>query len=256
MRWAVPLTLAAPFRTHTTGMLAPMPRAVRRPAGAARAVVAGLVVLTVSGCGGIGQPAPYDSQGIDGLVIPTPTPDPDDFEESIDNVWLPLVPGTTWRYDVTDAGTRVGSVESEVRQDPVDIAGMTATAVETTTTIDGEDETSTRFYAQDDDGNVWWLGEDADGRSWRAGEGGAEAGLAMPAGPRLGDGWLAYVVPGLPRSNVRVTEQGPEMVQTRSQLEGEDEAATSSTYTSGVGLVGVEDLDSGRQVALVDHQPG
>ena len=60
-------------------MLAPMPRAVRRPAGAARAVAAGLVILVASGCGGIGQPAPYDSPGINGLVIPTPTPDPADF---------------------------------------------------------------------------------------------------------------------------------------------------------------------------------
>lgn len=234
-------------------MLAPMPGAVRRPVGAARAVAVGLVVLVASGCGGIGQPAPYDSEGIDGLVIPTPTPDPADFGASIDNPWLPLAPGATWRYDVTDgAGATVGSMETEVLEDAVTIAGLDATAVRTTTSVDDEVETATRFYAQDDDGNVWWVGEDAGDVTWRAGEAGAEAGLAMPAAPRLGDGWLSYGVSGLPEASVRVEEQGSDMVQTR------DEADTSTlrTYTSGVGLVGAEDLGSGRQVDLVDHQGG
>lgn len=237
-------------------MLAPMPGAVRRPARAGRVVaagLAGLMVLVASGCGGVGQPAPYDSEGIDGLVIPTPTPDPADFGASIDNPWLPLAPGSTWRYDVADSGgDPVGSMETEVLADSVDVAGLDATAVRTTTSVDDEVETATRFYAQDDDGNVWWVGEDAGDVTWRAGEAGAEAGLAMPAVPRLGDGWLSYVVPGLPEASVRVEEQGRDMVQTR------DEADTSTlrTYTSGVGLVGVEDLGSGRQVALVDHQAG
>lgn len=238
-------------------MLAPMPAAVRRPAGAARAVAAGLVVLVASGCGGIGQPAPYDSQGIDGLVVPTPTPDPDDFGASIDNPWLPLAPGSTWRYDVSDDGVTIGSIEAEVLEDTSDIAGLSATALRTTTTIDGEGEmSSTRFYAQDDDGNVWWVGEDAGDVTWRAGEAGAEAGLAMPAFPRLGDGWRPYVVDALPEASVRVEQQGRDMVQTRSQPGDEADASTLRTYTSGVGLVGVEDLDSGRRVELVDHQDG
>ena len=235
-------------------MLAPMPGAVRRPAGVARAVAAGLVVLVASGCGGIGQPAPYDSPGIDGLVIPTPTPDPADFGASIDNPWLPLAPGSTWRYDVTDGGATVGSMETEVLDDPVDVAGLDATAVRTTTSLDDEVETVTRYYAQDDDGNVWWVGEDSGDATWRAGQDGAEAGLAMPADPRLGDGWRSYVVAGLPEASVRVVEQGRDMVQTRSRHGGESD--TLRTYTSGVGLVGVEDLGSGRQVDLVDHQDG
>lgn len=256
MRWAFPLTLAAPSVAHTTGMLAPMPGAVRRPAGAARAVAAGLVVLTASGCGGIGQPAPYDSQGIDGLVIPTPSPDPEDFAAEIDNPWLPLAPGTTWRYDVTADGATIGSIVAEALTDTTDVAGLVATGVRTTTVIDGENETTTRFFAQDDDGNVWWVGEDTGDVTWRAGEDGARAGLAMPAGPRLGDGWLPYVVPALPEASVLVEDQGRDMVQTRSQLGGEADSTTLMYYASGVGLVGVEDLGSGWQADLVDHRPG
>ena len=215
-------------------------------------IAVGLVVATATGCGGIGQPAPYDSQGIDGLVIPTPTPDPDDFTTAIDNAWLPLAPGSSWRYDVTDDGTVIGTIESEVAATTTEIAGLTATAVETTTRIDGE-QVSTRFYAQDDEGNVWWLGADEGDGSWRAGEDGAEAGLAMPAGPRLGDGWLAHVVPGRPQASVQVADQGRDMVQTR-ETTGETDTATLS-YTSGVGPTGIEDLRAGWLATLVDHQP-
>ena len=266
MRWAVPLTLAAPLLdaivTHGAGMLASMPTrelgAVRRRAGAARVLVAGLVVVGASGCGGIGQPAPYESLGIDGLTIPTPVPDPDDFESSIDNRWLPLTPGSTWRYDVSDDGATVGSIETEVLPDTAEIAGLVATQVQTTTSIDGVEERSTRFYAQDDAGNVWWVGEDSGPVRWRAGVEGAEAGLAMPRFPRLGDGWRSYAVDGLPEASARVEQQGTDMVQTRSLegQEGADDASTRNFYESGVGLVGVEDLDSGRQIDLVDHRAG
>jgi hypothetical protein len=52
------------------------------------------------------------------------------------------------------------------------------------------------YYAQDTAGNVWLFGEDGAERSWRAGVDGAEAGLAMPAEPRVGDGFLRERAPG------------------------------------------------------------
>jgi len=237
-------------------MAMPVSTVAGRRVGLARAVAAFLVVLTASGCGGIGQPAPYDTQGVDGLVIPTPTPDPGDFAASIDNPWLPLTAGSAWRYDVTQDGGTFGSMEAEVLADTTDIAGLAATAVRTTTDIDGETTTSTRFYAQDDSGNVWWVGEETDGVSWRAGIADAEAGLAMPAEPRLGDGWRSYVVAGLPEASARVVDQGADMVQTRSQQGSEADSSTVESYTSGVGLVGVEEIGPGRTAVLVDHQPG
>ena len=122
-------------------MLAPMTRGlrgVRRPRTAA-ALAAGLV-LGLTGCAGIGQPAPYDSPGINGLVIPTPTPAPADFVEGVDNPWLALAPGTRWTYDVTeDAGTR-GRIDVEVQDGTVPVAGLEATAVQTTTDLGGGDD--------------------------------------------------------------------------------------------------------------------
>lgn len=240
-------------------MLAPMSRAVRRPRTAARRPakrVAGcLAVLSIalgsSGCAGLGQPAPYDSAGINGLRIPTPSPDPADFVDGIDNPWLALTPGASWRYAVSRDGQSVGSVEAEVLDDTTEVAGLATTAVRTIIDIDGAAEVETRYYAQDDDGNVWLLRLDSDADlSWTTGADGAEAGLAMPAGPRLGDGWLSYRVPNFLEASTRVEDQSREMVQMRDEAE----TTTRTIYESGVGLVSVEDLDAGWQAVLV-RQP-
>ena len=103
----VRLTLAAPERRlgygwHAGAHVEPgSAYAVRRVAAA----LASLARPRSDRLRGIGQPAPYDSRASTGSSIPTPTPDPADFVDAIDNPWLPLAPGTTWRYEVTeDAG--------------------------------------------------------------------------------------------------------------------------------------------------------
>jgi hypothetical protein len=229
-------------------MLAPMttgPRAVRRPLAAG--VLAVGLALGSTGCAGIGQPEPYDSPGINGLVVPTPTPSPGDFVDVVDNPWLPLEPGARWTYDVTGDGSSSGTIEVEVLDGTVPVAGLDATAVETTVDLGGTTSVETDLYAQDEAGNVWLVGADADGAGWRAGEGGAGAGLAMPADPRLGDGWLTYDVPGLPRASRTIEDQSDDMVQTRDEAD----TTTRRVYEKGVGLVGFEDLDAGWTAQLV-----
>jgi hypothetical protein len=228
-------------------MLAPMFRAVRRLTALATAAV---LAAALAGCAGLGQPAPYDFPGINGLVVPTPSPDPRDFVAEVDNPWLALGPGATRRYDVTRDGRSLGTIEAEVVAGTTLVAGLTATAVRTVTDLDGtsDDSDVTRFYAQDDDGNVWLVGADADGASWRAGEAGAEAGLAMPAGPRLGDGWRPYAVPGLPEAGITVEDQSSDLVQTRE----ESGTAIRHVYEKDVGLVGVADLEAGWQAEPAD----
>ncbi len=207
------------------------------------------LLVALIGCAGLGQPAPYDSPGINGLVIPTPSPDASDFVAVVDNPWLALEPGTSRTYDVTGAE---GSIETEVLAGTTEVAGLTATAVRTMTDVDGETTDETRFYAQDDDGNVWLLGMDSDtGLSWRAGEAGAEAGLAMPADLRLGDGWLTYRVPNLLEASTMVEDVSREMVQVRETAGGEADT-THRVYESGAGLVSIEDVDAGWQAVLAE----
>ena len=235
-------------------MLAPMTRGargVRRPRTGA-ALATGLV-LGLTGCAGIGQPAPYDSPGINGLVVPTPSADPDDFVDDVDNPWLALEPGRRWTYDVTDGGGSRGRIDVEVLGGTEQVAGLAATAVRTATDLGaGTPSVVTRLYAQDEAGNVWWVGSDAgagsDDLSWRAGEDGAEAGLAMPADPRLGDGWLSYDVPGLPRASATIEDQTSALVQLRNEAD----TTTRTVYEKGVGLVGLEDLDAGWTAELVE----
>jgi hypothetical protein len=252
--WLVPLTLAAPTTLVmggwcAAGMLAPMPAPVPAFRGRLRAVAALVPLVVLTGCGGLGQPAPYDSPGINGLVIPTPSPDARDFVAVVDNPWLALERGTTRSFDVTGAE---GSLETEVLDDTTEIAGLTATAVRTVTDVDGEATDETRFYAQDEDGNVWLVGVDSDtGLSWRAGEDGAEAGLAMPADLRLGDGWPTCRVPHLLEASTMVEDVSREMVQTRESAGGEADS-TRRVYESGAGLLSIEDLDAGWRAVLAE----
>jgi len=167
--------------------------------------VAGLLVVaaTLSGCGAAGQanPEKYPPTGVDELVIPTPAPDPDDFVHTVDNPWFPLALGTVWTYDVSGSEVDTLTVSVDDRREVV--AGVSCVVVRrTATAADGKVvRDGVTYYAQDRLGNVWTFGEETTrgtpARSWRAGEDWAEAGLAMPATPRVGDGYLHGRAPGV-----------------------------------------------------------
>ncbi len=138
--------------------------------------------------------------GVDGLEIPTPSADPDDFVDGIDNPWLPLAPGQRvgLRVHGSERETTTVTVTDETRE----VQGVTTTVVhDVVTDADGEVvEDTSDWYAQDAAGNVWYFGEDTTeyderGRpdtagSWEAGVDGA-AGRASrcSATPRVGDGY-------------------------------------------------------------------
>jgi hypothetical protein len=176
------------------------------------------VVLVAAGCGTASPQSP--PTGIDDLAIPTPSPDPDDFVRGVDNPWFPLPPGATWRYRVS--GTPAGTLVITVEDTTYDIAGVATTPVSRTepTGVQLVD-----YYAQDRQGNVWWFGREG---VWQAGDG-AEAGLAMPATPRLGDGWRAAY--------------GAGVVDVRATVVSSDESA-STPAGRFTGLLGVDVSDA------------
>src|SRR5690606_6227788 len=131
----------------------------------------------LAGCGSASDPSP--PTGVDGLVVPTPSPDPDDFVAEVDNPWLPLQVGARWEYAATGSprtgDPRVVRVVT-VEEGPV-VAGFPTAPVVTVSSPGGRRATETTdHYAQDEAGNVWWFGREGE---WRAGDGGARAGLAM-----------------------------------------------------------------------------
>jgi hypothetical protein len=176
----------------------------RGPAWAARVVALALGAGLLGGCWG--SPAPVGPSGVDGLTIPTPSPDPADFADHVDNRWFPLVSGTRWTYryhTATDHATVVATVLPGSRT----VAGVATTAVRFALrrSSGGTTFAAVRWYAQDTAGNVWWFGQRVGGRfavdplatrSWTAGRRGAKAGLVMPARPRAGDGFVNGSRPG------------------------------------------------------------
>lgn len=204
----------------------------------ARAVVGVLLVAAVSavsaGCGG---PRAYPPTGIDGLRIPTPSPRASDFVERIDNPWFPLSLRGRWVYGVQPGGQRIVTVAGHDR-----VAGVTTTRVVTrwrgaagsaAGSASGE---SVDDYAQDRAGNVWWFahrGAGDPGGSWQAGEAGAQAGLAVPAHPRLGDGFRMGYRPGRFEDVGQVVAVSPREMTIDVSSPLEPGAVTRLTYRRG-----------------------
>ena len=125
--------------------------------------------------------------------------DPAKFTTQIDNPYFPLVPGDRYVYRETDAEGAKQRVVLSVSDQTKQIAnGVTARIVHDRVTEHGKViEDTFDWYAQDSDGNVWYLGEDTvecSGKgkvkthagSFEAGVDGAQPGVIMPANPAPG----------------------------------------------------------------------
>ncbi len=200
----------------------------------ARSLLAALALLALTGCGSASAPSP--PTGVDGLVVPTPDPDPSDFVERVDNPWFPLTPGTTWRYD----GPMATSATITARAEPGGEVGGVPTTV-LVRTVEGQ-ATVRDHYAQDTDGNVWWFGREG---VWSPGTAGAEAGLVMPARPRFGDGFRTAEVPGTAEDEVAsVVALGESVDVPLGEYDDtvvlevrEEQGSRREVYARGIGLV-------------------
>lgn len=196
------------------------------------------VLLTACGAG---APQTAPPSGVDGLEIPTPSPDPADFVTGVDNPWFPLAPGSEWTYASSDGRSVVVTVSGTTP-----VAGVEATAVDTVERsprgrVVAE---STAWFAQDRGGNVWHLGDEG---VWAAGEAGAQAGLAMPATPRVGDGFARELAPGVAEDESRVLsidarrttsyDAFEALVQVEDASPLEPGVTTEAFYARGIGLV-------------------
>ena len=130
------------------------------------------------------------------------------FGGPIDNPWLPLKPGTVLRYrGVGDDGRTRELNTVRVTHRKKRIMGVEATVVLDQVFSEGKPEERTfDWYAQDKEGNVWYLGEDSsnfehgrwvkDDGSWQAGVGNGQPGIIMLAHPHRGDAYRQEYSPG------------------------------------------------------------
>jgi hypothetical protein len=144
------------------------------------------------------------------LASPPPTPrshptfpnegepvrlDPGQFTTRIDNRWWPMTPGSRWVYRESDGEGSIQRVQVTVTDQTKTITGIQARVVHDVVTEDGQlVENTYDWHAQDDQGNIWYLGEDTkeyeNGKvvstegSWEAGVDGAQPGILLPADPK------------------------------------------------------------------------
>ena len=197
--------------------------------------------------------------------VPTPKPDPDDFVDTVDNPYLPYLPGTRWIYENASSAGReriVVTVTDRTRM----VQGVRTTVVRDTVT-DGKGELVADTYdwfAQDTSGNVWYFGEDTtayvDGKpskqgSWEAGVDGAQAGIVMLADPRPGDTYQQEFYAGEAEDRAEVLAVDAKtgvpfgsysnMVKTADTTPLEPEVEEHKYYAEGVGFVYEEKVRGG-----------
>ncbi len=161
-----------------------------------------LALLLLAGCAGATADPIDPGDGGDYSV----TIDPANFVPEIDNDRLPWSPGSKWVYEST-GGEEVERIEVVVTDEKRTVMGVSTTVVRDTVTVDGAlVEDTYDWYAQDQEGNVWYFGEETaeyeDGEivstagAWEAGVDGALPGIAMEADPTVGDSYRQEYYPG------------------------------------------------------------
>lgn len=126
--------------------------------------------------------------------------DPAEFTTEIDNPYWPMKVGSRWVYSETDSeGARqrvVVTVTDRTKQIANGIEARVVRDVVTDLKSGDPVEVTDDWYAQDAEGNIWYLGEDTaeyeNGKvvtrsgSFEAGVDGAQAGVILPAEPKPG----------------------------------------------------------------------
>ncbi len=206
----------------------------------------------------------------------SPSIDPATFVDQVDNPYMPLAPGSRWVYASGDGSERT---EVEVLDERKDIMGISATVVRDTVYVDEIIAEDTHdWFAQDADGNVWYLGEATEsfdecgqptdtGGSFEYGVDGALPGIAMPANPEVGFAYRQEFYEGEAEDLGEVIEVGvtrsiglgdyDDVVLTRDWNPLEPAVIEEKTYAPGVGMIFEEHVRGGDETTeLVEFTPG
>jgi hypothetical protein len=203
-----------------------------------------------------------------------PQLDPADFVPRVTNPFFPLVPGTTLSYEgETEEG--VETVIVEVLEETKTILGITATVVRDRVFLDGElIEDTFDWFAQQNTGDVWYLGEDSkeieDGEvvstegSWEAGVDGAKPGIIMWGDPaaHLNEEYRQEYYPDVAEDVATVIglEEAVEVpygsftgcIKTEDRNPLESGAVEHKLYCPGIGLVLEGPVDGSERIELVE----
>lgn len=180
--------------------------------------------LGLAACGGDDETTTDVSAGLPQGSEPVEL-DPGEFTTEIDNQWWPMKAGNRWVYRETDTeGTAQRVVVTVTDKTKMIANGIEARVVHDVVTEDGEPvEVTDDWYAQDAEGNIWYLGEDTaeyeNGKvatragSFEAGVDGAYPGIIVPGDPQPGMEYRQEYYKGEAEDRAAVISVGDEQVQ-------------------------------------------
>ncbi len=252
-----------------------MPQEHARNKGARPRLIGGLIAMGITAalagaCGDDEPAAPVIEPGDGGAY--QPAFDPSKFVATVDNPYFPLQPGVRWVYESEDGSERV---EVTVLEETRVVAGVTATVVRDTVTEDGDlVEDTLDWFAQDSEGNVWYLGEDSkeykggkavsSAGSWEAGVNGALPGIIMRGAPRPGDAYRQEFLKGEAEDMAEVVSTGgkqsvqagayTDVLVTKEWTPLEPKVVENKYYARGVGLILEVQVAGGKsRLELIEH---
>jgi hypothetical protein len=183
------------------------------------------------------------------------------FSKTIDNPYFPLPLGRTFVYRGVENGKKELD-RMRVTRRTKSIAGITATVVSDNVYEPPSKllEKTFDYYAQDDHGNVWYLGEDTrellgggivnTSGSWLTGVKGAKPGLIMEANPQVPDAYRQECRSGEAEDLAWVVSRGggsKGLLKTLEFSPLEPAIVERKTYKPGVGIVSEQQLSGGHE---------
>ncbi len=198
-----------------------------------------------------------------------------DFVSIVNNPYFPLRVGSTWTYEAMLADGSVERNVVEVLEETHTVKGVEATVVhDVVYQNDQLIEETYDWYAQDRDGNVWYLGEEVDNYengqlvdhagSWEWGVDGALPGVIMWAAPseHLNEEYYQEYYAGEAEDQGKVVGVNESVTIPFGSYSGvvktydfsalDPELQEFKYYAEGVGLVKEINQVAGEEVVLVE----
>jgi len=199
-----------------------------------------------------------EDRTIDDSYHPMISPAHFTLSTTITNPYFPIPPGKTYRYEgQSEDGTEV--VEEKREDTTRMISGIECVVVRFTAWLNGKlSEEADDWYAQDNDGTVWYFGEyvsnyDANEQlvdhngSWEAGVDSAQPGFIMPAHPVPGLKYREEYYFNYAEDQAEIVDTGlmitilfgdfTDVVQTRNWSDIEPGIVEQKYYAPGIGAI-------------------
>jgi hypothetical protein len=189
----------------------------------------------------------------------------------ITNPYFPVAVGKKYIYEgQTQDGLE--RIEEQRLDTTKTILGITCIIVNFKAYLNGTlIEEAWDWYAQDNDGNVWYFGEAVDnyntngvlqdhGGSWEAGADGAQPGTIMPANPQTGFAYREEYYFNHAEDRAEITGTGLTVtiplgtynncIKTKNWTELEPDLNENKFYAPGIGLVKEENVTDKTEIVL------